>query len=69
MAGRSGHRRLGSKAETYREARGLWLLLPVLGDCSGILTCSRPWVIMLVYSFLTKEFRGGVIWEFSPGGL
>jgi spermidine/putrescine transport system permease protein len=20
---------------------------------------------MLVYSFLTKEFRGGVIWEFS----
>jgi spermidine/putrescine transport system permease protein len=30
---------------------GFFLLLPVL--------------IMLVYSFLTKEFRGGVIWEFS----
>lgn len=24
-----------------------------------------PVVMMLVYSFLTKEFRGGVIWEFS----
>jgi spermidine/putrescine transport system permease protein len=24
-----------------------------------------PILIMLVYSFLTKEFRGGVIWEFS----
>ncbi len=30
---------------------GVFLLLPVL--------------IMAVYSFLTKEFRGGVIWEFS----
>ena len=30
---------------------GLFLLIPVL--------------LMLVYSFLTKEFRGGVIWEFS----
>jgi len=25
-----------------------------------------PVGIMLIYSFLTKEFRGGVIWEFSP---
>lgn len=24
-----------------------------------------PVVLMLIYSFLTKEFRGGVIWEFS----
>ncbi len=24
-----------------------------------------PILLMLVYSFLTKEFRGGVIWEFS----
>ncbi|MEM6986421.1 MAG: ABC transporter permease [Pseudomonadota bacterium] len=24
-----------------------------------------PVLVMLVYSFLTKEFRGGVIWEFS----
>jgi spermidine/putrescine transport system permease protein len=30
---------------------GFFLLLPV--------------IMMLVYSFLTKEFRGGVIWEFS----
>jgi len=30
---------------------GFFLLLPVL--------------LMLTYSFLTKEFRGGVIWEFS----
>jgi spermidine/putrescine transport system permease protein len=30
---------------------GVFLVLPVL--------------MMLVYSFLTKEFRGGVIWEFS----
>jgi len=30
---------------------GFFLVLPVL--------------MMLVYSFLTKEFRGGVIWEFS----
>ncbi len=31
---------------------GFFLVLPVL--------------MMLLYSFLTKEFRGGVIWEFSP---
>lgn len=24
-----------------------------------------PMLLMLVYSFLTKEFRGGVVWEFS----
>ena len=30
---------------------GIFLVVPVL--------------LMLVYSFLTKEFRGGVIWEFS----
>ncbi len=34
---------------------GIFLVLPVL--------------LMVVYSFLTKEFRGGVIWEFSPGRL
>jgi len=26
-----------------------------------------PMVVMLIYSFLTKEFRGGVIWSFSLG--
>jgi hypothetical protein len=30
---------------------GIFLLLPV--------------ILMAVYSFLTKEFRGGVVWEFS----
>jgi hypothetical protein len=30
---------------------GIFLLLPVL--------------LMVVYSFLTKEFRGGVIWDFT----
>ena len=34
-----------------------WLVLGIL-----ILV---PVTLMLVYSFLTKEFRGGVIWEFS----
>ncbi|MEL6802112.1 MAG: ABC transporter permease [Pseudomonadota bacterium] len=52
------------QAETYREARGL-LLLPAWVTL-GILTLA-PLMIMLVYSFLTKEFRGGVIWEFSLG--
>ena len=32
-----------------------------------ILTCLSliPVCLMLTYSFLTKEFRGGVIWDFS----
>ncbi|MBC6405917.1 MAG: ABC transporter permease [Rhodospirillales bacterium] len=50
------------QSKTYREARG-WLLLPAWVTL-GILTLA-PLTIMLVYSFLTKEFRGGVIWEFS----
>ncbi|MCJ8337235.1 MAG: ABC transporter permease [Pseudomonadales bacterium] len=40
-----------------------WLLMPswlVIG-----LFLVMPVLMMLVYSFLTKEFRGGVIWEFS----
>ena len=51
-----------ARSETYREVR-TWLLLPswvVLGIVVLI-----PVGMMLVYSFLTKEFRGGVIWEFS----
>ena len=41
----------------------LWLLLPswvVIGFFLLI-----PVLLMLVYSFLTKEFRGGVIWDFT----
>ncbi|WP_166417826.1 ABC transporter permease [Cochlodiniinecator piscidefendens] len=51
-----------AKSDTYAEARN-WLLLPswiVIGIFVLI-----PVILMLIYSFLTKEFRGGVIWEFS----
>ncbi len=50
------------RSGTYREVRN-WLLLPswtVLGTVVLI-----PLGTMLIYSFLTKEFRGGVIWEFT----
>ena len=53
----------GVMSATYKSVRG-WLLLPtwaVLG-----IAVLMPILIMLIYSFLTKEFRGGVIWEFSP---
>ena len=52
----------GSVSETYAGVRS-WLLLPswfVL-----LIFVAAPVAMMLVYSFLTKEFRGGVIWEFS----
>lgn len=52
----------GIASDTYAPVRG-WLLLPawaVLG-----LFVLAPVAMMLLYSFLTKEFRGGVIWEFS----
>jgi len=48
--------------DTYASERN-WLLLPswlVLGTF-----VFAPVMMMLIYSFLTKEFRGGVIWEFS----
>ncbi|MDA7964923.1 ABC transporter permease [Ruegeria sp.] len=48
--------------DTYKEAR-TWLLLPAWVTLT-ILTLA-PVGMMLIYSFLTKEFRGGVIWEFS----
>ncbi|WP_227268369.1 ABC transporter permease [Roseobacter weihaiensis] len=55
----------GSTAsDTYAGARH-WLLMPswfVL-----LIFVAAPVAMMLVYSFLTKEFRGGVIWEFSLG--
>ncbi len=40
-----------------------WLLAPSWVVIGVFLV--MPVGIMLVYSFLTKEFRGGVIWEFS----
>lgn len=49
-------------SDTYSEVRN-WLLLPSW----LVLTifALAPVLMMLIYSFLTKEFRGGVIWEFS----
>lgn len=55
----------GSAAsDTYAQARG-WLLLPSWSVL--LILVAAPVGMMLVYSFLTKEFRGGVIWEFSLG--
>jgi spermidine/putrescine transport system permease protein len=42
---------------------GGWLMLPSWAVIGFFLVL--PVSMMLVYSFLTKEFRGGVIWEFS----
>ena len=41
----------------------LWLLSPSILTIGFFLVL--PVGMMLIYSFLTKEFRGGVIWEFS----
>jgi len=48
--------------DTYKEAR-TWLLMPAWVVLA--LLSLAPVFMMLVYSFLTKEFRGGVIWDFS----
>ncbi len=47
---------------TYAPARN-WLMMPswvMIGFFLALPVC-----LMFVYSFLTKEFRGGVIWEFT----
>ncbi len=43
---------------------GPWLLLPSWLVIGFFLVL--PVGLMLIYSFLTKEFRGGVVWDFSP---
>ena len=48
--------------DTYKDSR-TFLLLPAWVTLA-ILSLA-PVGMMLIYSFLTKEFRGGVIWEFS----
>lgn len=48
--------------DTYKEARN-WLLAPAWVYLGAFVLI--PVIMMLVYSFLTKEFRGGVVWEFS----
>lgn len=52
----------GVVADTYAKTRN-WLLMPAW--LVLIIFVLSPVLIMLLYSFLTKEFRGGVIWEFS----
>ncbi|MFK7752525.1 MAG: ABC transporter permease [Sedimentitalea sp.] len=50
------------QSSAYAPAR-IWLMLPSWLLIGFFLLA--PVLLMLVYSFLTKEFRGGVIWEFS----
>jgi spermidine/putrescine transport system permease protein len=51
-----------SSAGTYA-GLGPLLMLPTWLIIGCFL--ALPIVIMLIYSFLTKEFRGGVVWQFS----
>ena len=52
----------GSKVRIY-QGLGQYLMLPSWVVIGFFLVL--PVGMMLIYSFLTKEFRGGVIWEFS----
>jgi spermidine/putrescine transport system permease protein len=52
----------GASSSTFGALRG-WLLTPAWLTIGFFLLL--PVLLMLVYSFLTKDFRGGVIWEFS----
>lgn len=51
-----------TNSETYAQVRSAMLLPSWFVLTTLVLV---PVALMLVYSFLTKEFRGGVIWEFS----
>lgn len=62
MAGEYASGKNISRGHTY-VGLGPWLMLPSWVIIGFFLLL--PIGIMLVYSFLTKEFRGGVIWEFS----
>ena len=50
------------RSGTFAPTRG-WLLAPSWLTIAVFLVL--PVALMAIYSFLTKEFRGGVIWEFS----
>lgn len=52
----------GVVSNTYAGVRN-WLLMPAW--LVLLVLSLTPVALMLIYSFLTKEFRGGVIWEFS----
>lgn len=54
--------KVSSKVSTYA-GLGIQLILPAWVVIGIFLVL--PVIMMLIYSFLTKEFRGGVIWEFS----
>ncbi|KNG92842.1 ABC transporter permease [Pseudaestuariivita atlantica] len=62
MAGGGVQKGRGPVSETYAPVR-----YPLLVPAWAVLLVfvAAPVAMMLVYSFLTKEFRGGVIWEFS----
>lgn len=49
-------------SNTYAVVRN-WLLAPSWVTIAVFML--GPVLLMAVYSFLTKEFRGGVVWEFS----
>ncbi len=49
-------------SRTFAPVRN-WLLMPTWLTVGIFMLL--PLLLILVYSFLTKEFRGGVIWEFS----
>ena len=51
-----------SVSSAYASVRG-WLLGP--SWVTIVIFMLLPVLLMAVYSFLTKEFRGGVIWDFS----
>ncbi len=57
-------KRDSSNTSTYA-GLGVLMMLPAWAVIGFFLVL--PVLMMLVYSFLTKEFRGGVIWEFSLG--
>ena len=66
MAGQLDSRRSGAggrPAGGDLAALRLWLLTPTWLTIGIFLVL--PVLLMLVYSFMTKEFRGGVIFEFS----
>jgi len=59
---KSQHQNVAPANATFHNQRNK-LLLPAWLVIGFFLVV--PVLMMLVYSFLTKEFRGGVIWEFS----
>lgn len=53
----------GGTASTVYQGHSAKLMLPAWAMIGVFMLA--PAVMMVIYSFLTKEFRGGVVWEFS----